>query len=71
VEVDEGSREGLTSHGCYVRAYGSDELDSALLLLPLTGFHGQREERLAATVDAIRQDLSAGDPLLYRYPSRS
>lgn len=54
--------------GCYVRAYGSDELDSALLLLPLTEFDGNRRERLAATVDTIRRDLSAGDPLLYRYP---
>ena len=53
---------------CYVRAYGSSELDSALLLLPLTGFDRDRPERLSATVDAIWRELGAGGPLLYRYP---
>ena len=56
------------ARGCYVRSYGSRELDSALLLLPLTGFDGSDRERVAATVDAIWRELSAGDPLLYRYP---
>ena len=53
--------------GAYVRAYGSDELDTALLLLPLTGFEKEGSERLTGTVDAIWTQLSAGDPLLYRY----
>lgn len=62
-------RHGLDAgRGCYVRSYGSRELDSALLLLPLTGFDGLDRERLAATVDAIWRELGAGDPLLYRYP---
>ena len=55
--------------GAYVRAYGSDELDTALLPLPLTGFEQEGSERLTGTVDAIWQRLSAGDPLLYRYLS--
>jgi len=54
--------------GSYVRAYGSDELDTALLLLPLTGFEDAGSQRLAGTVDAIWNGLTAGDPLLYRYP---
>jgi len=54
--------------GSYVRAYGSDELDTALLLLPLTGFEDEGSARLAGTVDAIWRGLTAGDPLLYRYP---
>jgi GH15 family glucan-1,4-alpha-glucosidase len=54
--------------GSYVRAYGSDQLDSALLLLPLTGFGDASDVRLAGTVDAIWQALGAGGPLLYRYP---
>jgi GH15 family glucan-1,4-alpha-glucosidase len=53
--------------GAYVRAYGSDELDTALLLLPLTGFEKEGSERLTGTVDAIWKRLTAGDPLLYRY----
>ena len=42
-------------------------LDSALLLLPLTGCEPERS-RLEVTVEAIRKQLSAGGPLLYRYP---
>jgi len=63
-------RHGFSSErGCYIRAYGSDELDSALLLLPLTGFDmdGGRE-RVAETIDWIWKELGAGGPLLYRYP---
>ncbi|HKA48508.1 MAG TPA: glycoside hydrolase family 15 protein [Candidatus Dormibacteraeota bacterium] len=62
-------RHGFSAErGCYVRAYGSDELDSALLLLPLTGFDmdGGRE-RVAETIDSIWKELGAGGPLLYRY----
>ena len=51
----------------YVRAYESEELDSALLLLPLTGFDDDHQ-RLEGTVDAIWKELGAGDPLVYRYP---
>ncbi len=62
-------RRGFDANrGCYVRGYGSAELDCALLLLPLTGFDSDGQERLSATVDAIWQELGAGDPLLYRYP---
>jgi len=53
--------------GSYVRAYGSTEMDSALLLLPLTGFDDDRT-RLGATVDRIWKQLGAGGPLIYRYP---
>jgi GH15 family glucan-1,4-alpha-glucosidase len=53
--------------GSFVRAYGSEQLDSALLLLPLTGFEATSEARVAGTVEAIWRDLGAGDPLLYRY----
>jgi GH15 family glucan-1,4-alpha-glucosidase len=62
-------RRGVDAgRGCYVRSYGSGELDSALLLLPLTGFDAAGRERLATTVDRIWRELGAGDPLLYRYP---
>jgi GH15 family glucan-1,4-alpha-glucosidase len=54
--------------GTYVRAYGSNELDAALLLLPLLEFEEEGSHRLAGTVDAVRRELSAGGPLLYRYP---
>lgn len=53
--------------GSYVRAYGSKEMDSALLLLPLTGFDAD-SRRVGGTVDAIWKQLGGGGPLVYRYP---
>jgi GH15 family glucan-1,4-alpha-glucosidase len=50
-----------------VRAYGSRQLDSAVLLLPLTGFDDTSDPRLGSTIDAIWRTLGAGDPLLHRY----
>jgi GH15 family glucan-1,4-alpha-glucosidase len=52
----------------YTRTYGSGDLDSALLILPVTGFEAADSARLLGTVDAIRTELSAGFPFLYRYP---
>jgi GH15 family glucan-1,4-alpha-glucosidase len=56
-----------TGLGSYVRAYGSSEMDSALLLLPLTGFDDDAR-RVGGTVDAIWKELGAGGPLVHRYP---
>ncbi|HEU4542295.1 MAG TPA: glycoside hydrolase family 15 protein [Jiangellaceae bacterium] len=52
----------------YTRSYGSAELDAALLVLPLLRMDDARSPRVIGTVDAIRKELSAGGPLLYRYP---
>ena len=52
----------------YVRSYGSTDLDAALLVLPLLGIDDAESPRVRGTIDAIRAELSAGDPLLYRYP---
>lgn len=46
---------------------GSDDLDCAALLAARTGFCSGDDPRLAGTIDAIRRELSAGGPLLYRY----
>jgi GH15 family glucan-1,4-alpha-glucosidase len=65
--ADDVRRHGFSSsRGSYVRAYGSKEMDSALLLLPLTGFDDD-PGRLGGTVDAIWKELGAGGPLVYRY----
>jgi GH15 family glucan-1,4-alpha-glucosidase len=53
--------------GAYTREYGSTELDAALLRLPLVGVEPPDSPRVVGTVDAIRERLSAGGPLLYRY----
>ena len=52
----------------YTRSYGSADLDSALLILPVTGFEAPDSLRLQGTVDAVWAELSAGYPFLYRYP---
>lgn len=52
----------------YTRSYGSADLDAALLVLPLLEIDDVRSRRVTGTVDAIRNELAAGGPLLYRYP---
>src|SRR2546429_301316 len=42
--------------------------DGALLVLPLLGFEPVDSIRVRSTIDAIARELSAGGPLLYRYP---
>jgi GH15 family glucan-1,4-alpha-glucosidase len=54
--------------GSYTRAYGSTELDAALLVLPLVDLEPVDSTRVHHTIDAITRDLAAGGPLLYRYP---
>lgn len=51
----------------YTMAAGSEQLDAAVLLAGRTGFCASRPERLRSTISAIRRELSAGGPLLYRY----
>ena len=54
--------------GSFSRSYGSSEVDAALLILPLLEFEPADSPRVRGTIDAIRRDLHAGGPLLYRYP---
>ncbi len=53
-----------TERGSYTFYAGSDEVDAACLLVARTGFADG--DRLAGTVEAIRQELGEG-PFLYRY----
>ncbi|MDP8959170.1 MAG: glycoside hydrolase family 15 protein [Actinomycetota bacterium] len=55
----------------YVRAYGGEDLDAALLLLPVLEFEEPGSPRVSGTVEAIRRELDFGDGLLYRYPPQS
>lgn len=52
--------------GVFVQAFGSKELDAALLLLPSVGFVEYTDERMVRTVDAIREELDQNG-LLLRY----
>ena len=44
-----------------------DALDCGVLLASLSGYADPRDERLTATIDALRSELTADGPLLYRY----
>jgi GH15 family glucan-1,4-alpha-glucosidase len=50
----------------YVRAAGSEELDAALLALPLVDYDDSNRGRLHGTINAVRRELAQG-PLLRRY----
>jgi GH15 family glucan-1,4-alpha-glucosidase len=54
--------------GIFVRAYGRRDLDAAALVLPLLGLEPPGSARVVGTIAAVRHELTAGGPLLYRYP---
>jgi len=51
---------------CFVQAYGSDQLDAALLLMPIVGFLPEDDPRIRATVEAIERELVV-DGFVRRY----
>ncbi|MBA2626347.1 MAG: glycoside hydrolase family 15 protein [Acidimicrobiia bacterium] len=53
--------------GAYAGAFGSDDLDASVLLLPLVGFLAAEDPRMWATIEAIEREL--GDVgLVRRWP---
>jgi GH15 family glucan-1,4-alpha-glucosidase len=56
--------------GSFTQAYGSDELDASLLLLPLVGFLPIDDPRVVATIEAVQRDLTV-DGFVIRYRSTS
>jgi GH15 family glucan-1,4-alpha-glucosidase len=55
------------SRGCYVMFPGSTKLDASVLRISRMGFLDVSGERFGSIVDAIREELDAGEGLLYRY----
>ena len=53
--------------GVYVQAFDRSDMDAALLLLPTVEYVAWNDERMLRTVAAVREELDAGDGLLYRY----
>jgi GH15 family glucan-1,4-alpha-glucosidase len=51
----------------FTRAFDDSGLDAALALVGALGFDDARSPRVAGTLDAIRSELGASGPLLYRY----
>jgi len=61
-------RRGYDSErGVYVQSFGRAEMDAALLLLPTVEYVAWDDERMVRTTAAVREELDAGDGLLYRY----
>ena len=54
----------------FVQAYGSPNLDAALLMMPLVGFLPTTDERIQGTVDAIQRELTT-DGFVRRYTTDS
>jgi GH15 family glucan-1,4-alpha-glucosidase len=53
--------------GAYVMHAGSERLDASVLRVSRMNYLETRGERFRSTIDAIRGELGAGGPLLYRY----
>lgn len=53
--------------GSYVDTYDSDQLDAALLVLPVLEFDPPDSARVRGTIRAIREQLGAGGALVYRF----
>jgi GH15 family glucan-1,4-alpha-glucosidase len=54
----------------FVQAYGSSNLDAALLMMPLVGFLPATDERMQGTVAAIQRDLTV-DGFVRRYTTET
>jgi GH15 family glucan-1,4-alpha-glucosidase len=52
--------------GAYTGAFGSDQLDASVLILPLVGFLPATDERMLATIEAVETRLGA-DGLVRRW----
>ena len=61
--LSRGYREGI---GSFTMAYDGDDLDAALLRLPLVGFLPADDPRMVSTIERIQDQLSV-DGLLRRY----
>ncbi len=59
-------KEGVSEKGLFKQAYDTDDLDAALLLIPLMGFLPPDDKRVRDTVLAIADDLTE-DGLVLRY----
>lgn len=65
---DEIMAKGVGRDGtCFVRAFGADDMDASLLVLPLVGFIDARDERMQNTIEFIQKELMTNDGLVQRY----
>jgi alpha,alpha-trehalase len=53
----------------FTQAFGSNELDASVLMMPIVGFLPATDARMRATIDAIAERLTDDRGLVYRYRS--
>lgn len=53
--------------GAYTQAFGSDDIDASVLMMPIVGFLTATAPRMLATIDAIAAGLTDPRGLIYRY----
>ena len=68
VAIDVATHGYNSELGSYVRAYGTTDLDAAVLVLPLLDIEPPGSPRVRSTINAIARGLRASGPLIYRYP---
>lgn len=65
---DEIMSKGVGRDGtCFVRAYGGEDMDASLLVLPLVGFIDAGDETMRNTIEVIQKELMTDDGLVRRY----
>ena len=53
--------------GAYTQAFGRDDLDASVLMMPIVGFLPATDPRMHATIDAIAEHLTDEHGFVYRY----
>lgn len=53
--------------GAFTQAFGSDDLDASVLMMPIVGFLPATHPRVRATIDTLAQQLTDAHGLVYRY----
>ncbi len=53
--------------GAFTQAFGSDDLDASVLMIPITKFLPATDPRMRSTIDAIAERLTDAHGLVYRY----
>lgn len=53
----------------FTRSFGSDDLDAAVLMMPIVGFLAPDDPRMLSTLDVVARDLTDERGLVYRYRS--
>ena len=66
VHADVLARGFSPARNAFVRAYDTDELDAANLLIPIVGFLPPDDPRVRGTVEAVQRELTSEEGFVYR-----